>query len=76
MYIHYQPGIASEESYPYGLNNVAYQCRYKADTSVGSTKGYARILPGNETLLKDVVAAVGPVSFGLNAETNTFLTYR
>jgi len=76
MYIQYQPGIAAEDSYPYEANDVSYACRYKSDSSVGSTTGYARILPGNETLLKDVVAAVGPVAFGLNAETNTFLSYR
>jgi hypothetical protein len=79
MYILYQPGIASLESYQYqefNQHDDVYKCRYDVATSVATTTGYSRILPGNETLLKDVVAAVGPVAFGMNSAPPTFLFYR
>lgn len=78
MYIQYQPGIASESSYPYEedvQHDYIYKCRYNRQTSIGTTTGYARIRPGNETLLRDVVAAVGPVSFSMNSEPASFLFY-
>lgn len=78
MYIQYQPGIASEDSYPYeerAKHDDIYKCRYTDLTSIGTTTGYARIRPGNETLLRDVVAAVGPVSFAMNSSPESYLYY-
>jgi Papain family cysteine protease len=78
MYVQYQPGISSAASYPY-MEDVRhkepYKCQYQQASSIGSTTGYGRIRPGNETLLRDVVAAVGPVVFALNSEVETFLNY-
>lgn len=78
MYIMYQPGIASQESYPYQedvKHDDVYKCRYNGLSSIGTTTGYARIRPGNETLLRDVVAAVGPVSFAMNPSPESYLYY-
>jgi cathepsin L len=78
MHIQLQPGIASSVSYPYKEDvehTDIYKCQFDATTSVGTTTGYARILPGNETLLRDVVASVGPVAFGMNAGLETFVFY-
>lgn len=78
MYTQFQPGIASGESYPYEervKHDDIYKCRYNRLTSIGATTGYARIRPGNETLLRDVVAAVGPVSFAMNSSPQTYLSY-
>jgi hypothetical protein len=78
MYIMLQPGIASSESYPYVediAHDVTYKCRYNRLTSIGTTTGYARIAPLNETLLKDVVAAVGPVAFAMNGALDSYLFY-
>lgn len=78
MYILYQPGIASEESYPYEetyQHDIPFKCRYNKSTTIGTTTGYARMRPLNETLLKNAVA-INPVSVALNAELDTFLFYR
>lgn len=79
MYIKFQPGLASSESYPYEElveHTDIYKCRYNASTSIGTTTGYGRIKPGNETLLRDVIASVGPVSFAMNSSPFTFAYYR
>jgi len=79
MYMQYQPGIASDEDYPYQENVKhagTYPCRYNSSTSIGATRGYARVKADNETLLKDVVAAVGPVAFAFNASLDSFLFYK
>lgn len=80
MYIQFQPGLASQESYPYeevvARGSDVGKCRYQQETSIGITTGYARVLPGNETLLRDVVAAVGPVSVAMNGAVNPFYFYK
>lgn len=68
MNIQYAPGIPSSDAYPYAEfdnNPPIRSCRYDRSTSVGVTTGYGRIKPLNETLLKDVIAAQGPVSAGI-----------
>jgi cathepsin L len=79
MYIKYQPGIANGSLYPYQediKHNEIYSCRYNQTTSIGTTFGYARLFPpGNETFLRDFVASVGPVAFGMNGGLDTFVFY-
>ena len=74
MYIQFNNGIASAEEYPYQGNDT-YSCRFNAHAVVGTTTGYTRIPEGNETLLMDIVAAVGPVAFGIDASLTSFATY-
>lgn len=74
MYIQFNNGIASAEDYPYQGNDT-YSCRFHAYDVVGTTTGYTRIPQGNETLLMDIVAAVGPVAFGIDASFKSFATY-
>lgn len=79
MYINFQPGLATSDAYPFQestQHNGTFPCRYSKTTSIGSTTGYGRIKPGNETLLRDVVASVGPVVMTFNAEVKTFMFYR
>jgi len=76
MYMMFQPGIASEESYPYHVNGTPGKCEYNQSTTVGSTTGYARLRPGNETLMKDVVAANGPIAISISLEAETFFFYK
>lgn len=67
MNVQYAPGIPSSDTYPYAeveADPPIRKCRYNQKTSVGVTTGYGRIQPLNETLLKDVIAAQGPVSAG------------
>lgn len=78
MKIQNAPGIPSEATYPYQENvqhTDVYKCRFNQSTAAGTTTGYGRIRPGNETLLKDVVSAVGPVSFAMNSDPTSFLFY-
>jgi hypothetical protein len=78
MYIQYQPGLADAQSYPFkenAPNEGSFKCEYQDTTTIGTTTGYARIRPYNETLLRDVVANVGPVAFAMNSEIDTFLFY-
>ena len=80
--IHYQLfqlGLNSNSSYPYQedvVHNKTYSCRYDRTSLIGTTTGYAKIDSGNETLLRDVIAKVGPVSVSMKADLNTFLFYR
>lgn len=74
MYIKFNNGISSSEEYPY-QGNDSFSCRFKASSVVGTTTGYTRIPRGNETLLKDIVAAVGPVAFGMDASLASFSSY-
>lgn len=78
MYIQFQPGVASEESYPYDEleeHTDRFKCRYNRTTSIGTTTGYARV-KGNESLIMDIVGNIGPVAFALNSNPKTFLYYR
>lgn len=60
MYIKFNNGISSTESYPYQANDI-FNCRFNATNSILTTLGYARIPRGNETLLKNIVAEVSQV---------------
>lgn len=78
MNIQYAPGIPSMGTYPYQegvAHKGRYPCRYNRTTSAGTTTGYARI-KSNETILKDVIAAVGPVTFAMNGAQDGFLYYK
>lgn len=78
MFIQYRPGIASMISYPYEeyeKHEVPFKCRFNQTMSIGSNEGYARI-SGNETVLRDAVAAFGPVAFVMNANLGSFTFYR
>ena len=77
MYIQFQPGLATSESYLYDNidNSNDFKCRYNRETSIGTVTGYGRIRPNDEVTLKNVVAAVGPVAFSFNSGITTFLYY-
>lgn len=67
-------GIEIEETYPYqGNDNLG--CRYNSSNSVGSPSTYVFVSAGNETLLKNVVAEVGPVAVGIDASHESFFSY-
>ena len=75
----FQLGLNSNSSYPYQedvVHNKTYSCRYDRTSLIGTTTGYAKIDSGNETLLRDVIAKVGPVSVSMKADLSTFLFYR
>lgn len=71
-------GIQTLDSYPY-LEDVPhtniYRCKYNYTNSVGKIKGHYRLRPKNETLLRDVVAAIGPVAFAFYGSLDSFSYY-
>lgn len=78
IYVQFQPGLASGESYPYDINQVSnsrFSCRYNRTTTIGATRGYALVQSMNETLLKDVIGTIGPVTASMNSEYNPFAFY-
>lgn len=67
-------GIASEKDYPYtGPRN---SCEYKPDMSVIKILDYNNMLGVSADNLKKVLAAVGPVSIGINAYDEMFASYQ
>lgn len=77
LFIEYQTGIASEDSYPYKEleeHTDRFKCKYNRTSSIGTTTGYARV-SGNEALIMNIVGNVGPVAFALNCNPRSFLYY-
>lgn len=52
-----------------------YPCSHNRSNIAATANGYWRLRPRNETLLRDVVAAVGPVSAALYGSMETFYFY-
>lgn len=71
-------GIETSETYPYAeeyMHEEPFPCKFNSSNSVGKITGYYRLRPKNETLLRDVVAAVGPVAFAFCATLDSFIYY-
>ncbi|KAK9391340.1 cathepsin L1-like [Crotalus adamanteus] len=74
-YVQKEGGINSEESYPYdGMDD--YSCRYEAENSVTRCSTIGVILPGDEKGLLQAVAAIGPISVGIDARSSAFQFYK
>lgn len=73
-------GIQETKDYPYDdyyPHSGIYPCRFNSTLSIGKVvSGYIRIRPYNETLLRDVVAAHGPVSFAFSASLESYWFYQ
>ena len=72
-YIIKNRGINGAKTYP--MEDTQFRCRYNSTLSLAKMKTFVIIPPGNETLLRDIVAAVGPVSIGMHGSLNTFYSY-
>ena len=72
QYIQHNHGLDTEGSYPYQAKNET--CKFKP-SSVGATdKGFVAV-PANEEALGMAVAAIGPISVGIDASGRSFLFY-
>jgi C1A family cysteine protease len=69
----------------HGINTASYyrykgqedkKCRYNPDKSVGSIHEYAKVEPGNETLLMLALAHIGPLSIAVDASSESFQNYK
>uniref|UniRef100_A0A0R3RMW7 Pept_C1 domain-containing protein n=1 Tax=Elaeophora elaphi TaxID=1147741 RepID=A0A0R3RMW7_9BILA len=68
-------GITTESKYPYA-SIARHQCGCKKENAVVITRGYYRILPGDELALKSAVAKFGPVVVGISGYQNGFKFYK
>jgi len=66
-------GVDSETTYPYrGEEGI---CQFDRQHVVAKVSGYVGILKGNQTVLKDAVANVGPIAAALDAASIYFQFY-
>jgi C1A family cysteine protease len=67
-------GINSAQSYRYkGQDN--YACAYNPQKSVATIEDYVEVETGNETLLMQALAHVGPLAIAVDASSDTFQNY-
>lgn len=72
-YIMDNKGIATEKAYHYiGENRM---CKYTKEERGASITGYIDLPSGNETILKEAVALVGPISVAVDASHLSFQFY-
>ncbi|KAG5669354.1 hypothetical protein PVAND_017242 [Polypedilum vanderplanki] len=73
-------GIESDETYPYNEFNESIAktfqpCKYNRSRSVATVIGYSRIRSNNPELIKNAIAAVGPVAASMNGAIPSFAYY-
>ncbi|XP_075226652.1 cathepsin L-like peptidase [Lycorma delicatula] len=73
QYIVDNNGIDTEESYPYEARDGP--CRFNSDTVGATITSYYNLPQGDEETLKQVVAAIGPVSVAIDAGLQSFQSY-
>ncbi|XP_046977838.1 cathepsin L-like isoform X4 [Vanessa cardui] len=75
LYILNSGGLNTEESYPYeGVDNTCRFCDCPTSVVVG-LEVYTMMTDGNEEIMKETVAAVGPLSAMIDASQLSFLLY-
>ena len=73
QYIQNNDGVDTEASYPYTAKDG--KCMYNAANKGATDTGFVDIASGNETMLKESVAMVGPISVAIDAGHQSFLQY-
>jgi len=67
-------GIESEKAYPYTAEDDT--CVYNVKLAVAHDTGFTDIPTGNETALVAAIAAIGPISVGIDASQDSFQLYQ
>lgn len=62
-YVEENPGLMLARDYP--LGEFQYPCKYNKTMSAIDVEGYKYLPSGDEELLKDAIAALGPISVGI-----------
>lgn len=72
-YIASNHGIDIESSYPYqAVNNV---CRYNSSNSANAISSFVELPSSDEEILKNALAAVGPIATAIDATLDSFFSY-
>lgn len=72
-YIKHNGGIDTERAYPYKA--IAGSCKYNPRNSAATLKSYKDIPEGDETLLQQSIANIGPISVCVDASHDSFQHY-
>ncbi|XP_036449121.1 cathepsin L1-like [Colossoma macropomum] len=72
-YIMESGGLMSESSYPY--ENKEGMCRFKPMEASATCSGFEQLPVGDENALQMAVAAIGPISVGIEASRSTLRLY-
>jgi cathepsin L len=72
QYLIVTKGLQAASTYP--LRDLQYQCKFNRTKSSATINGFGYIV-GDEENLKRALAAIGPLSVGINANVDTFLSY-
>lgn len=72
-YVQENKGIDTEESYPYEGRDG--KCRFKKKNVGATDRGFIDIESGNEEVLKEAVATIGPISVAIDASGDKFQMY-
>lgn len=70
-----QRGVALSSKYPYKAVDTK-KCNYRKALSGGSITSYETMEPGNEKLLRSMLAKFGPISVAIDASLSSFQTYK
>lgn len=73
QYIKDNGGIDTEKTYPYEAKDDS--CKYDAQNSGATDRGFVDIPQGNEKKLKAALATVGPVAVAIDASHESFQFY-
>ncbi|XP_034030268.1 cathepsin S, ortholog2, tandem duplicate 1 [Thalassophryne amazonica] len=73
QYIIDNQGIDSDASYPY--IGVQQQCHYNPAYRAANCSAYRFLTEGDESMLKQAVATIGPISVAIDATRETFHLY-
>lgn len=72
-YIKVNNGLMLSEDY--SLGEVQYPCKFNSSKEAVQLQDYVFLPSGDEELLKDAVAALGPIAVGMDGSQNNFFTY-
>lgn len=72
-YVKGNGGLMLDEDYP--LGEVQYPCKYNDSKKAVEVEDLVFLPSGDEELLKDAVAAIGPISVGIDGNQDAFYSY-
>lgn len=74
-FIKSQQGISPASSYSYiGYQNLV--CKFNSSNKLANVTDYIEVMSGNETLLRDALAFLGPLAVAVDASLLTFQNYK